>query len=103
VASFHEQLLGAHDRIVSARQPADLLRGYDRLYQILDFFRRIPLVPFDATAQQHVESLKRQKVRIGTMDLRIAATALSRNLTLVTRNRADFALVPGLRLADWTA
>jgi predicted nucleic acid-binding protein len=41
-------------------------------------------------------------VRVGTPGLRIAATAHSRDLALVTRNRADFALVPGLRLADWT-
>lgn len=35
------------------------------------------------------------------LDLLIAATALSHNLTLVTHNTQDFANVPGLRLQDW--
>jgi tRNA(fMet)-specific endonuclease VapC len=36
------------------------------------------------------------------MDLLIAVTALVHDLTVVTHNTADFANVPGLRLADWT-
>ena len=43
-----------------------------------------------------------QKVRIGTMDLRIAATAISNGLILLTRNTVDFERVPGLTLEDWT-
>lgn len=45
--------------------------------------------------------LSRQDRRqIGDMDLLIAATAIHYDLTLVTRNRRDFELVPGLRLFD---
>jgi tRNA(fMet)-specific endonuclease VapC len=35
------------------------------------------------------------------MDLMIAATAITHNLTLVTHNTQDFSSVPGLRLVDW--
>lgn len=45
---------------------------------------------------------RRQQVRIGTRDLRIAALALSKNATLVTRNTRDFAKVPGLHIVDWS-
>lgn len=36
--------------------------------------------------------------QIGDMDLLIAATAVHHDLILLTRNRRDFQLVPGLRL-----
>ena len=42
------------------------------------------------------------KVRIGTMDLKIAAIALVHEAVLITRNVSDFVKVPGLRAQDWT-
>ena len=36
------------------------------------------------------------------MDLMIAATALLHDLTLVTHNTQDYAVIPGLRMVDWT-
>ena len=36
------------------------------------------------------------------MDLRIGSIALSLRLTVVTRDRADFAKIPGLPIQDWT-
>ncbi|MEH2059839.1 MAG: hypothetical protein V7K97_27520 [Nostoc sp.] len=44
----------------------------------------------------------RQRIRIRTQDLRIAAITLLVNGILVTHNRKDFEKVPNLRLQDWT-
>jgi len=43
------------------------------------------------------------RLRIGTMDLRIAAITLAYGATLVTRNVQDFQRIPGLVIEDWTA
>jgi len=47
--------------------------------------------------------LQASRVRIGTMDLRIAAIAIANDATLLTRNLSDFGKVPGLRAEDWSA
>lgn len=44
----------------------------------------------------------RVQVRVSTMDLRIAAIALSNNLIILTLNGKDFSKVPGLIIEDWT-
>jgi len=60
------------------------------------------LLPFDLEAIARFESLRAARVRIATMDLRIAATALSRGFTVLSRNLVDFEQVPGLAVEDWT-
>jgi tRNA(fMet)-specific endonuclease VapC len=53
---------------------------------------------FDEPAAVAFQSLVRARVRIGTMDLKIAAVARSLNATLLSRNLKDFRKVPGLRV-----
>jgi len=52
--------------------------------------------------KRYYETLRRQKIRIGTQDLRIAAIVLAVKGILVTRNWKDFAKVPDLTLEDWS-
>ena len=68
----------------------------------LDYFRTVNLLDFDQDADNCYAELVRQKIRIGTRDLRIAAVVISKNGILVTRNQRDFVRVPGLRWEDWT-
>jgi tRNA(fMet)-specific endonuclease VapC len=68
----------------------------------LKYFHEINILNFDQAAYTQFEDLRRQKIRIGTQDLRIAAVVLVASGTLVTRNQRDFAQVSGLALADWS-
>jgi tRNA(fMet)-specific endonuclease VapC len=102
IVSFHEQVLGAQTFISRSRTPADTIRGYGYLTDILQSFSAAPVLPFDFAAATTYENLRAQRVQIGTMDLRIASIALSRGLTLLTRNTRDFGKVPGLAIEDWT-
>ncbi|HYT95588.1 MAG TPA: hypothetical protein VEL76_43110 [Gemmataceae bacterium] len=102
LVSFHEQVVGAHTYINRARSTSDVARGYALLEEILQAFAVAVVLPFDAAAGAVFDGLIAQRIRIATMDLRIAAIALSRNMVLLTRNVRDFALVPGLVTEDWT-
>ena len=48
------------------------------------------------------EDFKRKKIRVATMDLRIASIAVSQQMAVVTRNTVDYERIPGLVVQDWT-
>jgi tRNA(fMet)-specific endonuclease VapC len=102
IVSFHEQVIGCHTYIAQAKTAADLVRGYQMFDRVLSTFAAALVLPFDVKASAAFDSLVAQRVRIATMDLRIAAVALSERLTLVTRNSRDFGKVPGLIIENWT-
>jgi tRNA(fMet)-specific endonuclease VapC len=102
VVSFHEQVLGCHTYISRARHERDVVRGYGILGRLLSDYAAAPVVPFDSAAASTFAALLALRVRVATMDLRIASIALSRGLTLLTRNARDFGQVPGLLTEDWT-
>lgn len=102
IISFHEQIMGCHTYINRARSSSDAVLGYEMLAQVLHNFSIAPVVSFDIAAAAVFEGLLAQRVRISTMDLRIASIALSGGMVLVTRNTSDFRKVPGLQIEDWT-
>jgi tRNA(fMet)-specific endonuclease VapC len=102
IVSFHEQTLGGHAFLNRARTAAQVIRGYEMLLESHLTFTTRPVLPFDAATAAVFDNLQAQKVRVATMDLRIAAIALSRGLILLTRNTRDFSRVPGLLIEDWT-
>ena len=102
VVTFHEQILGCHTYISRARLEPDVVRGYAMLGRLLSDYAAVPVVPFDAAAASTFDSLRARRVRIATMDLRIASIAVSKGLILLTRNARDFGQVPGLLTENWT-
>jgi tRNA(fMet)-specific endonuclease VapC len=102
IVSFHEQMIGANAYLSRGRTGADLVAGYARLERLRHRFTRLNVVQFDDAAAAVFDQLKAAKIRIGMMDLRIAAIALSQGLVVVTRNARGFGQVPGLTIEDWT-
>src|SRR5262245_61229429 len=102
VVSFQEQTQGWLSFISQARVAGRIVYGYQELLGVLNQFAALQVVVFDQAAQDQFDDLRRQGVRIGTMDLRIASIALVHGATVLTRNLRDFRQVPGLAVEDWT-
>lgn len=96
IVSFHEQLVGWQAYLKRAKTAQAIVRAYRMFEQILADFSNLNVIPFDSLASMRFDELRSTGVRrIGTMDLRIAAIALTRDFTVLTRNTVDFVRVPG--------
>src|SRR5262249_10926108 len=102
IVSLHEQFLGWNSYINQARTTTDVVRGYAQFQIGHDNYCAVQVASFDQAAASEFDRLSRQGVRVGAMDLRIASIALSRRMTVLTRNLRDFRRVPGLTVEDWT-
>ena len=70
------------------------LEGYFRLQSCLETLHKLTILPFDRDAALMYHRLEKQCLRVGTMDLKIAAICLAHEATLLTRNLLDFEKVP---------
>lgn len=105
IVTVEEAIRGWFDfiRKASTSSQADkLVWGYTRLWDTLDDFKNLNLLKFDQNSFTIYTAFRRQKIRISTQDLRIAAIVLANNAILVTRNKQDFEKVPDLVQEDWT-
>ena len=102
VITVEEQFRGRLAQIRGAKSDADLMQAYQQLRETAHRISRFRILDFDDQAKLEFDSLRQQKLKIGTQDLRIAAVALANSATLVTRNQQHFGQVAGLKLEDWT-
>jgi tRNA(fMet)-specific endonuclease VapC len=102
IVSLHEQAIGWNAYLQRAKKMEGLIHGYGKFERMLVDFTRLNILGFDQGAADEYDPLKSLGIRIGAMDLRIAAIALANDCTVVTRNTVDFERVPGLRFEDWT-
>jgi len=102
IVSYEEQIRGWMSVIAQARTAERQVPFYREMERLLRFYCITPLLPFDEKAAVEFERLRQARIRIGVMDLKIAAIARANNATLLSRNLADFGRVPGLHVEDWT-
>lgn len=102
IITYEEQMRGWMAFLAKMRSIDEQVFAYETLKQYFDYFKTLTIIDFDKNAAKVFKELKSNKVRIGTMDLKIASIAISRNAILVSRNLRDFEEVPNLTVEDWT-
>jgi tRNA(fMet)-specific endonuclease VapC len=103
VITAEEQLTGWQRALRQAKDDARREQIYLRMALAVESLASWRVLPFSLAAMSRHAALLRQCRNVGSNDLKIAATALELNATVVTHNRRDFARVPALLQEDWTA
>ena len=103
ILTFEEQMRGWLAWIKKASSLSQQIERYQRLKRMVVSYQNVIILDFDRLAAAEFERLQKQRIRIGTMDLKIAAIALAHDATLLSRNLKDFSKVPGLKVEDWAA
>jgi tRNA(fMet)-specific endonuclease VapC len=103
IITFEEQMRGWLSWLAQARSVEQQVERYRRLKRMLTSYHDVIILDFDEKAAGELQRRQKQRVRIGTMDLKIAALALANNATLLSRNLKDFRKVPDLKVEDWAA
>ena len=101
VVTVEEQMRGW---LAEIRRHHDLHRQiapYAKLQRQVEAFADWIILPWDADSADLFVKLRRQGLRIGSLDLKIACIALAHDATVLTRNAKDFAQVPSLRIENW--
>jgi tRNA(fMet)-specific endonuclease VapC len=101
VVSIEEQLRAW---LAQVRRLSDVQRHifpYDRLIRLLDTLAEWEISRWSQPAAEEFKRLRRQRVRIGTQDLKIASIAVINDAVLLSANLRDFQQVPGLKVEDW--
>jgi tRNA(fMet)-specific endonuclease VapC len=103
--TVEERLQGWMNSIRQASVPKQaerLVWAYTGLRSTVQHLAGFQIVDWTDEASGRFREMRKQGVRIGTQDLRIASIALSLDAVVVTRNQRDFEQVPGLSIEDWT-
>ena len=101
IINFEEQMRGWLAYLARARTLTQQ-EAYRRLHKHLENYRTIPTLAFDVQAAAEFQRLRKSHRGVGTMDLKIAAIAITNDATLLSRNVADFCQIPELKVEDWT-
>jgi tRNA(fMet)-specific endonuclease VapC len=98
IISFEEQTRGWLAFRARARTLPKQVEAYRKLKRHLDIYLKIPVLEFDNEAAAEFERTQHLRLKIGTMDLKIAAIALAHDATMLTRNLKDSA---ACRVCAW--
>src|SRR5947207_289179 len=85
IISYEEQVRGRLAEIARTHSIVKQQVPYRRLAETLDLYCKAPVLAFDESAIAQFQRLWLMRLRVGTMDLKIAAIALANDAILLTR------------------
>jgi tRNA(fMet)-specific endonuclease VapC len=103
VVTVEEQMRGWLAEIRRHKDPQRQISPYAKFQRQVEAFADWMVLAWDADCAELFLDLRRQGLRLGTMDLKIGCIVMAHDATLLTRNAKDFAEVPGLRFENWLA
>ena len=77
--------------------------AYRKLEKHIATFAKLKVIGFDGESSSVFKQLRAEYPRLGTMDLKIAAIAIAKGATLLTRNLSDFENIANLQVEDWAS
>lgn len=98
--SVDEQLSGLLAAVHQRHEPTSQIEPYAELVARMEFLAAFLILPWDEDSVARFMKMKEDRVKGGTMDLKIASITLAHDATLLTRNTEHFTQVPGLRFAN---
>jgi tRNA(fMet)-specific endonuclease VapC len=101
IVAVEEQCKGWLARLGRTRDIHQQITPYERLAELLNFLAEWDVITLSAAAADRFAELRRQKIRVGAQDLKIAAIAMAEDALLLSANLRDFQRVPGLRVETW--
>ncbi len=102
IISYEEQMRGWLDKVAKANKTEDQVRMYQKLERNLQLFSAMNRLSYDLAAVIEFQRLRRIYRRLGTMDLKIAAIAITQGAVVLTRNLSDFGQIDELQSEDWS-
>lgn len=101
IISVEEQLRAWLAQVRRVADPRKQIFPYDRLMRLLEVISQWEIARWSEPAADELDRLRKQRLRIGTQDLKIASIALANDALLLSANLQHFQQVPGLNVEDW--
>lgn len=83
-------------------QRRSVARASQFLAELMGALATFQILPYTDEAEESYRSWPAKQKRVGPNDCRIAASALTAGLTVITGNAKDFSTIPGLIWQDWS-
>ena len=101
IITVEEVMRGWLALLGSKRKRQDEIAVYERMQHSAEMLAEWQILPFDREALLHFERLKGARIKMSTLDMKIASIALAYDATLLSRNLRDFRQVSGLKVENW--